>query len=133
MPHGSLKSGVNGVGIPDLGIAKNSVQNECAVYVLDKYFALLKANAGIRLHQVQGQPPCPDFENPERFCLVLLVPEWVNRIEAGGFGGGIEGNKEADQEGAASGQGNVHPVNQDGDAVAAWIDSGRDFDEVVGF
>lgn len=36
-----LKSGANGVGIPDLIIAQNAKQNNCAIYSLDKHFRLL--------------------------------------------------------------------------------------------
>jgi len=36
-----LKSGANGVGIPDLIIAQNAKQNDCKVYSLDKHFRLL--------------------------------------------------------------------------------------------
>lgn len=36
-----LKSGTNGVGIPDLIIAQNARQNSCTVYSLDKHFRLL--------------------------------------------------------------------------------------------
>lgn len=37
-----LKKGINGVGIPDLIIAQNAVQNDCAVYTLDKHFKMMK-------------------------------------------------------------------------------------------
>ena len=36
-----LKSGANGIGIPDLIIAQNAKQSGCIVYSLDKYFRLL--------------------------------------------------------------------------------------------
>ena len=36
-----LKSGANGVGIPDLIIAQNAKQHDCTVYSLDKHFRLL--------------------------------------------------------------------------------------------
>jgi hypothetical protein len=36
-----LKSGVNGVGIPDLIIAQNAKQNGCKVFSLDKHFHFL--------------------------------------------------------------------------------------------
>ena len=32
------KSGLNGVGIPDLIIAQNAVQHNCKIYSLDKHF-----------------------------------------------------------------------------------------------
>lgn len=37
-----LKKGINGVGIPDLIIAQNAVQNDCAVYTFDKHFKMMK-------------------------------------------------------------------------------------------
>ena len=36
-----LRSGVNGVGIPDLIIAQNALSHRCAIYSLDKHFRLL--------------------------------------------------------------------------------------------
>ncbi len=45
MPLISLKSlaaGANGMGIPDLIIAQNALQNDCAVYSLDKHFQQLQ-------------------------------------------------------------------------------------------
>lgn len=36
-----LKSGANGVGVPDLIIAQNAMQNNCKIYSLDKHFQLL--------------------------------------------------------------------------------------------
>jgi len=36
-----LASGANGMGIPDLIIAQNALQNDCAIYSLDKHFAQL--------------------------------------------------------------------------------------------
>lgn len=36
-----LGHGVNGVGIPDLIIAQNALENNCQVYSLDKHFRLL--------------------------------------------------------------------------------------------
>ena len=33
-----LKSGLNGVGIPDLIVAQNVVQHNCKIYSLDKHF-----------------------------------------------------------------------------------------------
>jgi predicted nucleic acid-binding protein len=37
-----LKSGLNGVGIPDLIIAQNSLQNHCEIYSLDNHFGIMK-------------------------------------------------------------------------------------------
>lgn len=45
-----LKSGANGVGIPDLIIAQNAKQNNCKIYSLDKHFRLLNKVLKIKLH-----------------------------------------------------------------------------------
>ncbi len=37
-----LASGANGMGIPDLIIAQNALQNDCAIYSLDKHFHQLQ-------------------------------------------------------------------------------------------
>ena len=44
-----LKSGINGVGIPDLLIAQNIKQNNCKIYTLDKHFQLMKDIYGLNL------------------------------------------------------------------------------------
>jgi len=36
-----LKSGANGVGIPDLIIAQNAKLNSCKIFTLDKHFSLI--------------------------------------------------------------------------------------------
>ncbi len=46
-----LKSGANGVGIPDLIIAQNAKQNKCKIYSLDKHFRLLNKILKVNLHQ----------------------------------------------------------------------------------
>lgn len=46
-----LKSGSTGIGIPDLLIAQNSIQNNIPVYSIDKHFKFMhKANIGIELY-----------------------------------------------------------------------------------
>jgi hypothetical protein len=45
-----LKSGVNGVGIPDLIIAQNAQQNNHQIYSLDKHFRLLNQLLKVKLH-----------------------------------------------------------------------------------
>ena len=45
-----LKSGANGVGIPDLIIAQNAMQNNSPIYSLDKHFRLLNKVLEINLH-----------------------------------------------------------------------------------
>ena len=37
-----LKSGLNGIGIPDLIVAQNAKQNHCEIYSLDHHFKLMK-------------------------------------------------------------------------------------------
>ena len=44
-----LKSGSSGIGIPDLLIAQNAIQNNTPVYSIDKHFGYMyKANIGIK-------------------------------------------------------------------------------------
>jgi len=45
-----LKSGANGVGIPDLIIAQNAKQHDCTVYSLDKHFRLLNQVLQVNLY-----------------------------------------------------------------------------------
>ncbi len=45
-----LKSGENGVGIPDLIIAQNAKQNNCTIYSLDKHFRFLNKVMKVNLH-----------------------------------------------------------------------------------
>jgi len=45
-----LKSGANGVGIPDLMIAQNANQHDCKVYSLDKHFRLLNQVLKVKLY-----------------------------------------------------------------------------------
>jgi predicted nucleic acid-binding protein len=45
-----LKSGANGVGIPDLIIAQNAKANNCKIYSLDKHFRLLKQAIKVKLY-----------------------------------------------------------------------------------
>lgn len=44
-----LQAGLNGVGIPDLIIAQNAIQNSCEIYTLDKHFSRLEKITGIRV------------------------------------------------------------------------------------
>jgi len=45
-----LKDGSNGIGIPDLIIAQNAIQNGYKVYSLDKHFRLLNKTLKVKLH-----------------------------------------------------------------------------------
>ncbi len=40
--HICLRKGINGIGIPDLIIAQNALQNHCEIYSLDQHFELMK-------------------------------------------------------------------------------------------
>lgn len=44
-----LNSGANGIGIPDLIIAQNAIQNESEIYAHDKYFRLLSESLKVNL------------------------------------------------------------------------------------
>ena len=44
-----LKNGINGIGIPDLIIAQNAIQNDCSVYSLEKHFKMMTSVIELRL------------------------------------------------------------------------------------
>ena len=44
-----LRNGFNAVGIPDLIIAQNTLQNNCEIYSIDNHFNLLKDIINIRI------------------------------------------------------------------------------------
>ncbi len=44
-----LKKGINGIGVPDLLIAQNSIQNHCEIFSLDQHFALMKNSLKLKL------------------------------------------------------------------------------------
>ena len=46
-----LKSGANGVGIPDLIIAQNAKENDCKIYSLDKHFSFLSQVLKVKLYK----------------------------------------------------------------------------------
>jgi predicted nucleic acid-binding protein len=46
-----LRKGINRVGIPDLIIAQNAIQNGSALYTLDKHFRLLSQHVPLSLLQ----------------------------------------------------------------------------------
>ena len=47
--HKCLKKGINGVGIPDLIIAQNAIQNHCEIYSLDNHFKLIQQAINLKL------------------------------------------------------------------------------------
>ncbi len=48
-----LKSGLNGIGIPDLLIIQNAIQNQCKIYTLDKHFYLIRKIVRVDLYSFQ--------------------------------------------------------------------------------
>ncbi|TXI26547.1 MAG: PIN domain-containing protein [Nitrosomonas oligotropha] len=52
-----LKSGSNGIGIPDLIIAQNAAENSCEVFSFDKHFLMLSQILSIKLYQTQNLSP----------------------------------------------------------------------------
>jgi predicted nucleic acid-binding protein len=46
-----LKNGINGIGIPDLIIAQNAIQNDCLIFSLDKHFYLMQEVLNCKLYQ----------------------------------------------------------------------------------
>lgn len=45
-----LKTGINSVGIPDLLIAQNAIQNQLYLFTYDKHFALMSEHMPLSLH-----------------------------------------------------------------------------------
>lgn len=49
-----LEGGANGIGIPNLIIAQNAIQNGSMVYTLDKHFRLMSEALNVQLYQSRG-------------------------------------------------------------------------------
>ena len=47
-----LRSGRNGIGIPDLMIAQHAKQNKCLIYSLDKHFEFMEDVIPIDLYEI---------------------------------------------------------------------------------
>lgn len=45
-----IQSGLSGIGIPDLLIAQNAVQNQCKLYTMDKHFIMMSAILNLQLY-----------------------------------------------------------------------------------
>jgi hypothetical protein len=45
----NLKNGVNRVGVPDLIIAQNALQNDIPLFSFDRHFEIMKTSLGIKL------------------------------------------------------------------------------------
>ncbi|MGO8694833.1 MAG: PIN domain-containing protein [Rectinemataceae bacterium] len=46
----NLKHGINRIGLPDLIIAQNAIQNDVKLYSLDKHFGLMKKHLGLKIY-----------------------------------------------------------------------------------
>ncbi|TGK15166.1 PIN domain-containing protein [Leptospira fluminis] len=46
----NLKNGINHVGIPDLIIAQNAIQNKAFLFTLDKHFKLMKESVKLKIY-----------------------------------------------------------------------------------
>ncbi|MDF3821822.1 PIN domain-containing protein [Leptospira sp. 96542] len=46
----NLKNGINKIGIPDLLILQNTLQNQCSLFTLDKHFKLMSKFHKIHLY-----------------------------------------------------------------------------------
>jgi predicted nucleic acid-binding protein len=49
----NLKNGLNRVGVPDLIIAQNAIQNKLTLYSFDKHFELMKKGIGLKTYSVK--------------------------------------------------------------------------------
>jgi predicted nucleic acid-binding protein len=49
----NLKNGLNRVGIPDLIIAQNAIQNGIQLFSFDKHFDLMKKDIGLKMYSVK--------------------------------------------------------------------------------
>jgi predicted nucleic acid-binding protein len=47
----NIKNGINNVGIPDLVIAQNALQNDLKLFAKDRHFALMKKHLGLRVFE----------------------------------------------------------------------------------
>ncbi len=48
--YSCLIAGINGVGIPDLIIAQNAIQNDSFIFTLDKHFILIREVLNLKLY-----------------------------------------------------------------------------------
>lgn len=46
-----LKNGINGVGLPDLIIAQNAIQNDCELFSQDNHFSLMAGILNLNVQQ----------------------------------------------------------------------------------
>lgn len=50
----NLKNGLNRVGVPDLIIAQNALQNDIPLFSFDKHFEIMKNSIGIKVFDIKG-------------------------------------------------------------------------------
>lgn len=46
-----LKNGINGIGIPDLIIAQNAIQNDCGIFSQDNHFFLIEGILNLNMQR----------------------------------------------------------------------------------
>jgi hypothetical protein len=46
-----LKNGINGIGIPDLIIAQNAIQNDCEIFSQDNHFFLMQGILNLNIQR----------------------------------------------------------------------------------
>jgi len=49
----NLKNGLNKVGIPDLIIAQNAIQNNAKLFSFDKHFEIMKKHIGLKIYEMK--------------------------------------------------------------------------------
>lgn len=49
----NLKNGLTRVGIPDLIIAQNAIQNKLVLFSFDKHFELMKKGTGLKIYSLR--------------------------------------------------------------------------------
>jgi predicted nucleic acid-binding protein len=49
----NLKNGLNRIGIPDLVIAQNAIQNQIGLFSFDKHFEIMKKHIGLKLFEIK--------------------------------------------------------------------------------
>jgi len=48
----NFKNGLNRVGVPDLIIAQNALQNDIPLFSFDRHFEIMKKSIGIKLFNI---------------------------------------------------------------------------------
>ena len=53
MQTNNLKNGLNRVGVPDLIIAQNAIQNNIKLFSFDKHFEIMRKHIGLKLYETK--------------------------------------------------------------------------------